>query len=311
MRIAISTQDITHLITRATWSGDRTQAARKLEFEFAADDRDILLPTVDFDCGYTVYGGDDEGNVVFVGNIYDVERNRKRSTVKITAFDNLFVLNKSKTTRKYTDALPEEIAAQICSEMGILTGDLISTGERVTFIANGKTGYQIITEAYNEAAKKDGRKYQCVMDGVRLNVIEKGAPCGVELSSTSDLTESIYKESIENIINRVLIADEQGNGGEVISDDESIRKYSMFQAIYKVDKEKDTATEAKALMKAPTREGQVVTVKGDYRLKAGYGVVISDAQFKGQFWIKSDTHTFEGAFHETKLILEFENLTED
>ena len=307
MKVAISTQDISHLITSCTWSGDKTQAARKLEVTFIQDDRDALLPVVDVDNGYTVYGGDDEGNVVFVGNIYELERDRKNSTVKIVAFDNLFILNKSKTTKKFKDALPEEIAAQICGEMGILTGDIVSTGEKVSFIANDKTGYQIIMAAYTEAHKKNEKQYQCIMVGNRLSVIEKGTLLDFELDSTKNMTESIYKESIENLVNRVMVVDDAGNGGEIISDDESIGKYSMIQVIYRQNKEKDTATEAKALFKKPEREGNV-TALGSYEVVTGYSIAVRDSLFNGQFWIKSDVHTFKGGIHEMKLTLEFENL---
>ena len=307
MKVAISTQDISHLLTSCTWSGDRTQAARKLDVTFVQDDRDPLIPIVDIDNGMTVYGGDDSGDVVFVGNIYQYERDRKKSTVKFTAFDNLYILNKSKTTRKFTDALPEEIAAQICAEMGILTGDIVSTGEKVSFIANDKTGYQIIMAAYTEASKKNNKKYQCLMNRNRLDVIEKGTLLDFELDSAKNMTESIYKESIENLVNRVMVVDEAGNGGEIISDDESIGKYSMIQVIYRQNKEKDTATEAKALFKKPEREGNI-TALGDYSVIAGYSVTIRDTFFKGQFWVKSDVHTFNDGIHEMKLTLEFENI---
>lgn len=307
MKVAISNTDISHLLTACTWSGSREQAARKLDFTFIQDDRDALIPGVEVDNGMTVYGGDEEGNVVFVGNIYNLERDRKNSTVKIIAFDNLFILNKSKTTRKFTDALPEEITVKVCAEMGILTGDIVSTGEKVSFIANAKTGYQIIMAAYTEASKKNNKKYQCLMNQNRLDVIEKGTLLDFELDSAKNMSESIYKESIENIVNRVMVVDEAGNGGEIISDDESIGKYSMVQAVYRQNKEKDTATEAKALFKKPEREGQI-TALGDYSVISGYSVTIRDTFFKGQFWVKSDTHTFKNGVHEMKLTLEFENL---
>ena len=307
LKVAISNQDVSHLLTDCTWSGSREQAARKLEFTIIQDDRDPLIPIVDVDNGMTCYAGDDEGNVVFVGNIYNLERDRKNSHVKIVAFDNLFVLNKSKTTRKFSESLPEDITKQICSEMGILAGDIVSTGEKVSFIANGKTGYQIIMAAYTEASKKNQKKYQCLMNRNRLDVIEKGTLLDFELDSARNMTESIYKESIENLVNRVLVVDDAGNGGEIISDDESIAKYSMFQAIYRQAKDKDTATEVKALFKKPEREGQI-TALGDYSVISGYSVTIRDALFAGQFWVKSDVHTFRGGVHEMKLSLEFENL---
>lgn len=308
MKVAISNQDVSQLLTECTWSGDKTQAARKLEFTIVQDDRDELVPVVNVDSGYTVYGGDDDGNLIFVGNIYKLEKDRAKSTVKVTAFDHLFVLNKSKTTKKYKDALPEDIAVEVCNEMGVKVGNIAKTGEQVSFIANSKTGYQIIMGAYTEAHKKNEKQYQCLMNGDSLNVIEKGTLIeGFSLDSASNMMDSIYRESIENIINRVMVVDDTGNGTEFIDDEESIGKYSMFQTVYKEDKEKDTQTEAKDLFKKPEREGSV-TVFGDYKVISGYSVVIKDTLFTGQFWVKSDTHTFKDGIHEMKLLLEFENL---
>ena len=203
MKIAVSSAgDISNLVTSATWSGDRTQAARKLEVEFIQDDRDELIPAVEIDVGYTVTAADDDDEVFFVGNIYKLERDRAKSKVKITAYDNCFILNRSKTTKKFKDATAEDVAAQICSEMGIIPGEFASTGVKINFIANNKTGWQIISDAYFEAHKQNEKVYQLVMDGDRLNVIEKGELCGAELDSTQNMTESIYRESIENVIKK-------------------------------------------------------------------------------------------------------------
>lgn len=306
--IAKNTTDITPLLTSCTWSGDRTQAARKLDFTFIQDDRDSLIPAVDYSCGYTVHGFDDDGNLRFVGNIYQVERDRAKSEVHCVAYDNCFVLNRSKSTKKFTDALPEEIAAQMCKEMGVLPGNIAKTGEKVSFIANSKTGYQIILSAYTEAHKKNKKLYQVLMNADKLDVIEKGTLIeNFDLDSAKNMTESIYRESIEQLINQVQVVDDKGNGLEYIKDEESIQKHSVFSTIYKQDPNKDTKKEAEALLTKPKREGNVVAL-GNYDVVSSYSIKIKDFLFTGQFWIKSDTHTFKDGLHEMKLKLEFENI---
>ena len=314
MKIALMTdepKDISNLIKSVTWSGDKSQAARKLEFTIVQDDRDANIPVVEFASGNRIYGGDDDGNPVFIGKIYEIEKDRAKGEVHIICYDNLFVLNKSKTSHKYSNALPEDIAAEICKEMGITAGNIAKTGVQVSFIANSKTGYQIIQGAYTEAHKKNEKVYQCIMNGETLDVIEKGELCGMILDSTANMTDSIYKESIENIVNQVLVVDDSGNGTDTIKDEESQSEYGVaIQAVYKYEKDKDAAEEAKDLFKKVEREGQI-TALGDYRCKSGYSLIINDANFKGSFWIKSDTHTFKGGFHEMKLTLEFENLMDE
>lgn len=315
MKIAIMTddpKDISNLIKSASWSGDKEQAARKLEFVMVADDRDTNIPVIELANGNLVYGGDDDGNAVFIGKIYNLEKDRAKSEVRVICYDDLYILNKSKTSRKFKDALPEDIAVEICGEMGIKTGNIAKTGVQVSFLANGKSGYQIIQGAYTEAHKKNQKNYQCIMNGTSLDVIEKGTLIeDFALDSSANMTDSIYKESIENIVNRVRVVDDSGNGTDTVDDEESQSKYGIsIQAVYKLEKDKDVAEEAADLFKEPEREGNV-TVLGDYRAVSGYSIAIKDALFTGQFWIKSDVHTFKDGFHEMKLTLEFENLMDE
>lgn len=352
MRIKIGNIDITGLLIRCTWSGSRLNVARTLDFTFIQDDRDPNIPVVDVDTGYTCYGYQEEDTTqdqttadaiaiqmattskedeekkkepVFVGNIYKIEKDRSKGTVKVIAHDHLYVLAHSKTTRRFTSVTPEDITKQICAEMGVLPGEIAETKTPVSFIANRKTGYQIIMGAYNEASKilqqtagkdengkdKEGPKYQPIMNGAKLDVIVKGSLIeGFIADSYVNMMNSVYSESIENIVNQIMIVDSEGNQKDFIRDDDDIKKYSMFQDVYKEDKNKDTQTEAKHLLKKPEREG-TITVLGDYRVKSSYSITIKDSlqnKLSAQFWVKSDTHTFHDGKHEMKLVLEFENI---
>ncbi len=308
MRVLINNgTDIANLVTSLNLSGDTKTAARKLNLTFIQSDVDLNVPAVDLDCGYTIFFYDDD--LIFQGNVYELEKDRAKSEVKIVAYDNGFVINRSKTSRKFTGALPEDITRSICSEMGIKIGNIAVTNTPVSFIAHSKTAYQVIQGAYTEANKKNNKIYQIVFVGDELNVIEKGTLIdNLVLDSSINLTDSIYKKSIQDLVNMVRIVDSEGNfTGEIISDSESISKYSMFQETLKVQKDKDTQEEARAMLKKPELEGTVVAL-GDWRAKSGYSLIIRDSNFNGQFWIKSDSHTLRGGLHEMKLTLEFENL---
>lgn len=278
-----------------------------MNFELLQDDRDPLIPTIGISAGYTVVAGDDDGNIIFRGNVYEMEVDRQNSRVKILAYDNAWILNRSKTTRKFTDALPEDIAKDICNLMGIKTGDIVGTGTPVSFIANAKTGYQIIQAAFFEAHKINNEVYHVQMNGDELEVIKKGELCGVTLNAAANMTGSVYRESIVDLINTVQIVDEHGNTSEIISNPDSVALYSSFMEVYKTQKDKDAQTEARALMNIPDYSGIVVAL-GDYRAKAGYSLIVKDTLFSGKFWIKSDVHTFHDGRHEMRLQLEFENV---
>lgn len=350
MLVKISKTDVTTLLLDCKWSGSRTTVARTLDFTIVQDDRDSNIPVVNADTGMTVYGykepdpdellaqvktdtsKDDEKQKeaapIFVGNIYKIEKNRAQGTLHIIAHDHAFVLAHSKTTRQFNNVAPEDIAGQICKELGVTAGNLAKTYTPVSFIANRKTGYQIIMGAYNEAAKiikqnagkdengkdKEDPKYQLIMNGPKLDVIKKGELIkDYILDSANNMTNSIYSESIENIINQVMIVDKNGNEKDFVKDDDDIKKHSAFQDVYKEDPNKDTQTEAKAMLKKPEREGTIAAI-GDYRAVASYSIAIKDSlqnSQSAQFWIKSDTHIFKDGNHEMRLVLEYENMMND
>lgn len=302
--------DITHLVEHCTWSGSRIQAARKLEFTYVQEPRDPNWPIYPVGVGETIKAYSEDGDLQFVGNIYATERKTSSSNVAVTCYDNMFILSKSKTTRKFTNMTAEDITKAVCAEMGIKVGNLAPTGEKLTFIANDKSGYQIILMAYTEASKKTGKKYQSMMEGDELDVIEKGSLIeGLVIDQYRNITDSTFKESIENMINKVMIVDDKGNLIKYESNDDHIKKYSMIQAVYKEGKNKNTQEEVKAIFKGPERSG-VIDCLGDYDALSSYSVEIRDiiTELSGQFWIKSDTHTFQDGQHTMKLEIEFENL---
>lgn len=312
--------DITQLVHKITWSGSRTAVARKLVFQYLQDARDPNLPVHAIDNGETVYGYDEEGNEVFVGNVYSIEKDVKSSLVTVTAFDHLIVMMRSKTTRKFVNMTPEDITMAMCKELGVIPGTFEQTGTPVSFIATRKTGYQIIMMAYTEAAKKlnadkeekDKVRYHPVMDGPKLNIVKKGTLIeNYEANGLNNLLNSRYKESIEHMVNQILITDEEGNQSDFYKDDDLIKKYSMIQDVYKTDPKKDTQTEAKALIKKPERSATIDCL-GDYRVRAPYSIMVKEVLLQpGQFWVKSDVHTFEGGTHMMKLELEFENVVNE
>lgn len=308
MKIFHKEKDISTLVKKIIWSGSRLQVARKLVFDYVQDDRDPNIPVVVINNGETIFAYDEDNNLVFRGNVFEVEKNRQNSNIKIVAFDNLFILSKSKTTRKFTNMTAEDITNSICKELGIKVGNLIKTNTPVSFIADRKNGYQIIMMAYTEASKKTGKKYHPMMNNDQLDIIEKGTLIENYMAdSTKNMTESSYKESIQNMVNQIMITDEQGNVTGYKRKDDLIAKYSMIQDVYKTDPNKDTNIEIEALFKDVERSGNIKLI-GDYRVKSSYSIEIKDSLNAGKFWVKSDVHTFENGNHVMQLELEFENM---
>ena len=316
-----SMDDITQLVVgKVTWEGSRLNVARKLVFSYVQDARDPNLPNYVINCGETVYGYDEDGNLQFQGNVYDIEKDVQQSTVTVTAYDNLFILCRSKTTRKFTDMLAEDIAKAVCSELGIKAGKLAETGKKTSFIAQEKTGYQIIMIAYTDAANQINASktnkddpdvlFHPVMRGDELDVIKKGDLIeGMEANQFTNIENSQYRESIEELVDSVMVTDQQGNVTGYQTKDDWIKKYSMVQDVYKTNPNDNAQTEINKLFKGPERSG-VIQMLGNYAAKSSYSIQIKDilTELCGKFWIKSDTHTFENGVHEMRLEIEFENI---
>lgn len=316
-----SMDDITQLVVgKVTWEGSRLNVARKLVFSYVQDARDPNLPNYVINCGETVYGYDEDGNLQFQGNVYSIEKDVQQSTVTVTAYDNLFILCRSKTTRKFTDMLAEDIAKAVCSELGIKAGKLAETGKKTSFIAQEKTGYQIIMIAYTDAANQINASktnkddpdvlFHPVMRGDELDVIKKGELIeGMEANQFTNIENSQYRESIEELVDSVMVTDQQGNVTGYQTKDDWIKKYSMVQDVYKTNPNDNAQTEINKLFKGPERSG-VIQMLGNYAAKSSYSIQIKDVltELCGKFWIKSDTHTFENGVHEMRLEIEFENI---
>ena len=312
--------DLSHIVTgRITWEGSRLQVARRLEFSYIMEPRDPNLTPYVISPGETVYGYNEDGNLQFEGNVYCIERNTQESTVTVTCYDHLFVLCRSKMTRKFTDMLAEDVAKAVCAELGVKVGNLAATGKKVSFVAQEKTGYQIIMIAYTEAAKqlnatkkKDDSDvlFHPIMNGAALDIVKKGELIpDFAADQYINVENSQYRESIEGLIDRVMVTDEQGNMTGYQTKDEWIKKYSMFQNVYKTNPNDNAQEQIEKLFHGPDRSG-VLDLLGDYRVKSSYSIQIQDiiTELSGKFWVKSDTHTFENGIHEMRLEIEFENI---
>ncbi len=320
MKIMHKNVDLTPLVTgKVTWEGSRLQVARKLEFSYVQDSRDPNLTVHAIEPGETVYLYDEDNALQFVGNVYSIERNTQQSTVTVVCYDHAFVLRRSKMTRKFTNMTAEDVAKAVCTALGVKTGTFAQTGKSVSFIAQAKTGYQIIMMAYTEAAKQINTAkakdtpdvlYHLVMNGDALDIVVKGTLIeGFTADQAMNVENSQYKESIEALVDQIEITDEQGNVTGVQRKDEWIQKYSMFQDVYKTNPNENTQEQITKLFHGPDRSG-VLDVLGDWRVKSSYSITINDVitQLTGKFWVKSDSHSFEKGVHEMRLEIEFENI---
>lgn len=310
--LKIENKDFSQVVEKITWSGDTKQVARKLVFTIAQRDSDRFFPKATISEGDFVVLEDD-GNTLFGGKIFDVEKSSKSNTFTYTAFDFLFYVQQSEVSR-IIDTTAEGCAALVCNDLGITLGAAAATGVNVYFPALGKPGYEVIMMAYTQASKTTGKKYiPLIKNLTEVHVIEKGQLCGAILSGDYNLEDASYKASAQNMVNQVKITDKNGNTVSVVENSSDRDQFGTLQRTYTQEDGKDATTEAKAMLQGVDRSGSATAVPSDVRAVSGYAIIVYDkvSGLYGKFYIESDTHTFENGKHEMQLTLAFSNLMDE
>lgn len=310
--VEVEKKDVSQLVGQITWSGDTKQVARKLAFTIAQRPSDRFLPKVTISEGDMVTVSKD-GKVFFGGKIFDVEKSTQSNTFTYTAIDFMYYVQKNEVSL-VVDTTAEGCAAMVCENLGITLGGAAATGVSVYFLAFAKPGYEVIMAGYTEAAKSTGKKYMALIQNIsEVHVIEKGQLCGVVLSGDYNLVDAKYKASVQEMVNRVLITDKNGNEVSSVEDAEARSKYGTLQRIYIQEDGKDAQTEAKAMLRDIAQSGNVSGVPSDLRAVSGYAIIVHDvvSGLYGKFYIESDTHTFVDGKAEMQLTLAFSNLMDE
>ena len=141
-----TTTDLSGLVSGLTWSGDKSTAARKLEFALITD-----APGVDL----TVRNGDhcelidDDGQCRFSGMIVQVTQKSGSATIAVTAYDRGIYLSNNAGTMIFRNSEPADAARQICSTYQIPARTLATAGVPVTRKFAGVSLWQILNTLYS------------------------------------------------------------------------------------------------------------------------------------------------------------------
>ena len=156
-----SNTDITQLVRSVTWSGSYQQACRKLEFSLLASPYDKDIPKVSIECGYMVRLLE-EGKELFRGYIQSRSLSYNGNSIDCMALDGGTYVHRNELVYNFKSKTAEDIAKQVCSDLGVDAGDIVSTGIQMDKKFFGVTGYDIIMTAYTHASTKTNKKiYVC------------------------------------------------------------------------------------------------------------------------------------------------------
>lgn len=307
MRLVINTEDLSRFYTSARWSGEKGQAARKLEFDLVVSgtDKNLSKPTVPVGGNCVFF--DDDGRQIFDGEILYKDKSVDSNTMKVTAVDRLFRTNQSETSYTFENKPIEQVARQVFGDCGLRCGT-IARGGTVNRIFDIKSPYEIVLICYKMQEEATGTPYIIRMEGDVVAIRERGKIVAkYELDGKANLLNASYSESGENLVSTVKMFNTNGDEiGQVTGEGKGMTKF------YRQEEGEDPATRAKGILKGLEREASV-RVLGDYDLITGNAVIIHEpfTGLQGKFYIDGDTHTFANNYHVTELKLSYENTMED
>ena len=310
VKIKWNDNDITDIVATITWAGSAYSAARSVEFTLLnpAGDSHFSIPTPALGDVIKLY---DDKNLLFYGKLIKRSRTGEAGTKSFLAYDLMWYLLKNKATYKFRKKKPEQIAALVCKDLKIKTKNIAKTNVKISKIFfQNREYYNIILAAYTKAKQKKGIKYQPIMDGKYFSVIKKGSLIDLEIYQNEGITESSYEESLESMVNKVVIYNSKNKNIGTVSNKNWVKTYGTMQDSISVDKGNGQKQAKNTL--AGIDKSASITAIGDLRCLDGYGLKIhdTDSGLSGTFWIENDTHTFENGVHMMTLELAFKNVME-
>lgn len=302
MTIIADGNDISSYIGTITWSGDVTQMARKLAFDYLYTDLSPNVRQIEVSVGSRILMYSDT-ELLFDGIVISEEFDEADVKKNIQAADYAFYL-KNEVYGEFKGT-PRQVVEQVLAMFGIEAGTLPAAEADINILATGdKTIFQIIAEAYESI--EDGVYVR--MAGTTVNVERIGTDISGVVTGDDCVINAKYKSSMENMVNRVAIINGKSEL-ETNIDSEDIQ-YGIVQKVYKHDDgSKDMMEEAKKLFQSLENSGSI-SVKGNPAYTAGRSIIVEkvNSRIQGLFKITSDSHTFSAGQHTASLTLDFSEI---
>jgi hypothetical protein len=291
------------LVTSVTWSGDITQAYRKLDVTIKnTQDGRTQVITVELGKQLTLL---DDNTELFRGVIFASNINAS-GLMQITAYDEAVYLTKSIDSRKFSNMAASDIIRELCADFGVEVGKIADTGYVIPkLILRDMTLWDMMTTALTETRNQTSRRFLIQSNTGSLNVIERGERVvSFILDDSTNIIDASYALSIEDMRNQIKVigGDEDKNPIEfMVKDVDTIEKFGVMQHLERADSDltrSQLEQLAKVLLAAKSviNDDASVTALGDTSVTSGVSVYVREAltSIVGAFYVVTDSHMWEG-----------------
>lgn len=228
----------------------------------------------------------------------------------ITVFDFAYYLNKSDVVIQFKNQTISDAIKTLCKKFGVKTS-VVSIQTKIKKIYKDKKVSDVIKDLLDYANKKTNIKYRMEMRNDTL-FIEKQSNLVVKLN-TDYIINPKRTLSISEMVNSVSVVGNDSESTKILAsakDNKSIAKYGLLQMV----EESDVKNKAQALQIANNllkqfnkiAETGSVELLGNSNARAGRVLQLNEpvTGLKGNYIIKSVSHTSSGGIYTMQLILE-------
>lgn len=301
--------EITDIVSSVTVRGEYRSCCRTLDFGFIKSPTDKNTNTVGIWLGNNILL-EENSSTLFHGIAFDKNKSTNANEIDIGCKDFGIYMLRNRGSYKFKNMTPEAITKKVCADFGIKVGIVAQTGKSISRNYLGCNLYDIIMSSYTLANDK---KYMCIFEGDKLNVIEKGLVSCEPIESGINLLTLNISETLNNMVNKVDIYNKDDKLIKSFKNENDIKLYGIMSEYVKVqDTKEDYTLKAKRMLNG-IEQKITVTNFGDCRYQTGKVVVVREPYtgLVGKFFIDADEHNWKNGIYTNKLTLNFENLMDE
>lgn len=313
-------QNITPLVGNLSWSSNIDALGVELTFDYAYNDSSHFKKYDIIEIGdhVALYGS---GKLIGKFIIVD-ESVSGRFGKSYTAFDYAWYLNKSGVIIQFKKISASKAIQKLLDKQGV-KHNITPIKTLITQIYKGDTVSDIISDILEQATEETGTKYRMEMSGSTV-IVRKASDLIIKpkirlTSNTPEfyITETISnpsrQRSIQDMKNKVIVVSSESESLKTyttLSDKSSVSKYGQLVEVVELDKK--NVAQARNTAKNKLAELNKITetisfeMLGHDSVRAGRTLKINEpiTGLKGNYLIKSASHTVSGGIHKVSVELE-------
>lgn len=284
--ILIDNTEIKTVLDGVQWSGAKDIVTRQLSFSFLFNPLKKDIPFYKVSVGSRVEWKEND-KTLFLGYVEEMPYNTDEDTMTLTCQDLMTRLVRSTFIGRMKGTL-NELANKICGTFGIKNGINVNNTHIHNIVSDGDLTYYDVLKV---ACDTMFDRYNLYMDGDTLKLATHEVQNTFEIGY--NIRSSSFKQSIADMVNRVLIIDNNGKVLQAVENTADIQKFGLFQSTYSYSKEsKNNLADAKKVLKSVSNEGSILVNNDNNCISGRYVKIIEPVNgFNGIFEIQTDNHT--------------------